>query len=315
MADFVTTLHYPLRPEWNRRGVTLTADQPPAHVLARRLLTARSPCVVLNGFSRVDLAAAAALARRRHPPHVIITDCTWGTGQSAADRTVTRLAVRALDGPHVTYCVLSEAERQQFPATWGVDPSRVRCVPWYHGLSDEQLRTDVGTDGPIFSGGRSLRNYALLAEAARQLPFAVTAAAPRSMFGDAPLPPNLEVSEVTPARYFELLRDARLVVLPLEHREDRTAGQTTLLDAMALGKLVIVTETIGISEYVEDGVTGRVVPAGNADALREVIQWAMDPGRAGTVKRIAQQARHVARTRFAPERYVEALLELTTERA
>jgi len=49
-----------------------------------------------------------------------------------------------------------------------------------------------------------------------------------------------------------------------------------VLQAMACGLPVIVTDKVGASEVVEDGVTGFVIESGNVDALKEKIQYLYD---------------------------------------
>jgi glycosyltransferase involved in cell wall biosynthesis len=44
-----------------------------------------------------------------------------------------------------------------------------------------------------------------------------------------------------------------------------------ILEAGAAGKPVVTTRTCGAEEIIEDGVTGRLVPLGNAKALAEAI--------------------------------------------
>ena len=46
---------------------------------------------------------------------------------------------------------------------------------------------------------------------------------------------------------------------------------TSLLDAMCYARPVVATTAGGIPEAVEDGVTGRVVPPRDADALAEAL--------------------------------------------
>lgn len=47
----------------------------------------------------------------------------------------------------------------------------------------------------------------------------------------------------------------------------------TVTEAMMYGKLCITTDRTGIAEYIQDGVNGFVVPADDAEALAERMQW------------------------------------------
>ncbi len=72
-----------------------------------------------------------------------------------------------------------------------------------------------------------------------------------------------------------LYRKATIFVLPL-HQTTHPSGITALFEAMATGKAVIVSNTGVAADFVEDGVTGCLVPAGDAEALRVTIARLLD---------------------------------------
>lgn len=60
----------------------------------------------------------------------------------------------------------------------------------------------------------------------------------------------------------------------------------TILEAMAAGLPVVATAVGGNVELVENGRTGEIVPAGDADALAQaLVRMAADPGRASAMGR------------------------------
>lgn len=313
---FLTTLPFPGREAWASRCERIDPSTTSRRALLRRLVgeAARHRALIVDGSvgpRDLYLEPLAALAVRRRPggaeTPIVLVECQWKMGGSRIDRALTRLGLRALDGPRVAYCVLTEWERDRFSATWDVDPGRVFVTPYCHTLSDAELAAPTSTDGDVFAGGNSLRDYGPLVAAATRIDAGVTIA---TKLLDQPLPANVTAGPVPEKRFFELLRHARAVVVPLAERDDRTAGQQTYLNAMALGKVAIVTDSPGVREYVEDRRTGLVVPPGDADALSDALRWALDPANAAAVEQMAAAAREVARTRFSAERYVETLLSV-----
>jgi glycosyltransferase involved in cell wall biosynthesis len=291
-----------------------------AQVLRRLVLLASDyDALVLDGATGgpvrlTDLGAAASLARLRSGPAVIITDATWKRGTSRLDRLACRAGLRAIDSPRVTYCVLSSEEQRRFPVVWGVAPERVAFTPFYFTASDHDLLAPAPWEGGVFAGGDSLRDYAPVVQAARAIRapvFLATGTLPEEL--RAHLPENVRAGRVPHAEFIGRLRAASVVVVPLAETEDRAAGQQTYLNAMAVGKLVIVTDVMGVRDYVEDGRTGLIVPPRSPGRLAAALRWALDPGNRAAAREIAARAREVARSRFSPERYVDRVLEVVDE--
>lgn len=281
-----------------------------SHVL--RVLRAAGQCdaLLLNGSGRYDQLAAAALGLRRARIPIVIADSTWKRGDGPTERLIKRVGLRAVDSPRVTYCVLSSAERQLFARTWGVDPARVEFTPFHYTLREDDLAEPLPEGKGVFAGGESMRDYAPLLSAASALDAQVVVAASEGSLGGGHPPPNVKVGRVPPALFVELLRSSAVVVVPLRPGIERSAGQQTYLNAMALGKFVIATDSPGVRDHVQDEETGLIVPPGDAAALGSAIGWALDPTNATRVQEIRARGRDVARNRFTPARYVERLVRV-----
>jgi len=86
---------------------------------------------------------------------------------------------------------------------------------------------------------------------------------------------------------------------------------TSLLDAMAFGRAVVATRAGGIPEAVEDGVTGRVVPPRDPDALADALAAVLGDARARADLGAAGRARFL--DRFTADRMVERTLAVYEE--
>jgi len=302
--------------DWTQSGLdVLDRTSFSAVGLALRLLRHASEydAVLLNGSGRIDQVTAVVLARRRSAGHVVISDCTWQRGTWWLDRLVCRLGIKAIDSPRVTYCVLSSDELALFPRTWNVDPSRVVFTPFCHTLTKAELAVPPGDVANVFSGGDSMRDYAPLLAVARSIPAVVTLAAKELGVTQAELPPNVRAGAVSHDRFVELMRRAAVIVVPLRAGLERSAGQQTYLNAMALGKLVVATDSPGVRDYIEDGSTGLIVPPGDEQSLASALTWALDPSHRREVEEIGARALALVHSRFRPVDHLRRLIEVVDD--
>lgn len=311
----LTTLYFPAVTTWAEATDMVELDAAGtrgALTVARRAM--EYDAVVIDGGAGIragwrEHLIAAVLARRRHPPAVVITDATWKLPEARRARLARRAGLRAIDGDHVTYCVLSSAERELFPRTWGVHPERVAFTPYTWTWPEEHLALAAPGDGSVFAGGDSMRDYRPLLDAAPGIPAPITIAARRSLPRElADLPPNLDIGPLEHEEFVRRTARASVVVVPLRAGGTRSAGQQTYLNAMAMGKAVVATDAPGTRDYITHGVTGLVVPPGDPRALRDAVCWALDAANAAQVRELGAQARDVVLSRFATEDYSRAVL-------
>ena len=120
--------------------------------------------------------------------------------------------------------------------------------------------------------------------------------------------PQIEVRQAIPIQELKRLYEAaRMHIIPI--REMRfSSGQTTLLENMALGKAVIISDTAAVRDYVENGVTAICVRPGDVAQLREEIEKAWDNPIQNVY--IGQQAAQVVRERFSSETFARKMVDL-----
>ena len=125
----------------------------------------------------------------------------------------------------------------------------------------------------LLAVGRDHRDWDTLALAAQALEVEVR------VIGPPRVPEPLQLLEPVPRTELVGLMDAAAaVVVPLAD-DLRTAGQLAVLDAFATGRGVVATLNPGTEDYVDER-TGRLVAAGDVEALRDALARAADPATA-----------------------------------
>jgi glycosyltransferase involved in cell wall biosynthesis len=194
-----------------------------------------------------------------------------------------------------------------------------------------------GDAAVISSAGLEYRDYPTLIEAARGEPLQAVIAAGsrwskhRNSSRGIDLPGNVAVTSLNYLGLRELYARSRFVVMPLRET-DNQAGITTILEAMAMGRAVIVSATRGQRDVVRgrlveaDGVTGRViggpagfgiarplaeeetglyVPPGDPAALRTAIRYLLD--RPDEAERLGAAGRRLVATEMNLDLYVRRI--------
>jgi glycosyltransferase involved in cell wall biosynthesis len=79
------------------------------------------------------------------------------------------------------------------------------------------------------------------------------------------------------------------------------------MEALAAGRPVVATRVLGLDDLIEDGISGILVPAGDADALGAALARIL--GDDGLATRLGEGARARA-ARFSQENMIDAYLAL-----
>lgn len=168
----------------------------------------------------------------------------------------------------------------------GVAPHRLHRI---HFQVDERFyMPGAGAGGSgVLSVGRELRDYHTLFAAVEgtEIQVTVVASSPWSRREDQTanrrIPSNVTLRKgLTSSELRDAYRCAAVVVIPLQN-VDSPAGITSMLEAQAVGKPVIISESPGIRDSIGLEKSVITVPCGDANALRSAIEALLfDPERA-----------------------------------
>ena len=89
----------------------------------------------------------------------------------------------------------------------------------------------------------------------------------------------------------------------------------SVMEAMLAGRPVLATDIGGNRDLVTDGVTGRLFPVGDAEALGALIAELSDDGAAPLRARLAARARELIESRYGMDGVVDALADVYRGRA
>jgi glycosyltransferase involved in cell wall biosynthesis len=187
----------------------------------------------------------------------------------------------------------------------------LRLVPYgvdvdFWSPSNERAEEDPSL---VASAGREHRDYetllAALPEDARLFVADHSAFSPRAdRWAPTDWPSEVRRGALAPADLRQLYARAAVVVVPIVPTTF-PAGVTTLLEAMAMGKPVIASGTEGLRQYVEDGVTGLIVPPRDALGLRRAISELLADSRLRSA--LGSAAREAVIARYSLDTYVSEL--------
>ena len=176
---------------------------------------------------------------------------------------------------------------------------------------DEYFDCRSGQGDYLFSAGRYGRDFPTLLAALEgsHTPVIIVSDAENRASLSLQLAANQRVTymeEIAYKEFSRLMAQARLVVIPLAATAYHT-GQTVLVQAMAMGKAVVVAKGPGTIDYVEDGVDALLYEPGNSAQLRSILDLLQNnPAEA---LRLGKAARARALRDFTEASFVQTLIK------
>lgn len=261
------------------------------------------------------LANLLPLATRlkRRPRVLLVSYHLVSAWDRAGDRRrrLMRASLRAAAG----VVTVSSAARERLLERTGLAPEHVRTATL--GVdTDWWTASPLPRHGFVLTVGRDLaRDYETFIRAMSGLEARAVIVAKEENLDGIDVPANVEVRlNISPAEVRGLYAQARCVVVPVHPDSDprgtENSGTIAMLEAMATGRPVVVSDRPYLRDYVSPE-TARVVPPADADAMRGAVQSLLaDHGEASA---LADNARRTVEERHSTRAFAARLADAIRE--
>jgi glycosyltransferase involved in cell wall biosynthesis len=256
-------------------------------------------------------------ARMRGSPRALVLNmglCARLRRAGTAQRRVLRTSLAAASG---VVCFAS-AQREQLLAETQLPPDRVHVALF--GVDERFFAAaPPAADGYVLAVGRDVaRDYGTFARAVGGIGTRAVIVASARNLGDVKLPPNVEVQlDVSYPELRELYAGSSCVVVPTRAESypygADCSGHTVLLEAMAIGRPVVLSARSTNADYVRDGRTAVEVASEDPAALRDAIVQVL--GDRELARSLGAAARAAVEERFTTRHFAQRLAPLIREAA
>lgn len=178
-------------------------------------------------------------------------------------------------------CVAS-SQKKSFSMSLRIPEKRIEYVPL--GIDTEFYRSERTSSevNSVLCVGDADRDEVTLVRAVRNLPVKLVRVSDEPRISEVfkkmnygPRRSNLDkivvLKGVSDIEIKRLYTESVIAVVPIYQNSREPAGLTSLLEAMAMGKTVIVTKGLSSEDYVIDDKTGIIVEPGNVEQLEKAI--------------------------------------------
>lgn len=209
------------------------------------------------------------LVKRTNKPIVAWTFNIGNYKVGTLRRLLSKISLSHID----CFVVHSKQEIDIYSEWLNLPRSRFKFVPF--PSPDIEVNFEEERESPFIAAlGSAHRDFSCLFDVVEQLNLPTVVASSKSVLDNFTIPKQVSTPfGITRDDCRKLAQQARINIVPLQPKDDVTAaGHVTVIEAMLMGRAVIVTDAYGMSEYVKHGETGWLVPPGSVKSMKEAVE-------------------------------------------
>lgn len=212
---------------------------------------------------------------------IIMIDCLWYKPESILIYLFKIIQFSIMNLSISKYVVWASHELKDYSKTFKIPIKKIIYIPHHHTLEGYVYKILDGNY--IFSGGDGDRDYFTLIKAVKDINIRVFIATRRKdVLNNKKLPKNIIAFPTTNENFRKIMAASKMVIVPMEKNLLHSGGQQTYLNAMAMGKPVIVADDKGASDYINNGQNGFVINSGDVNQLKATINLLLNNNKLST---------------------------------
>ena len=266
----------------------------------------------------IDDAILAFVAKRilRRETSIIFFDALLQRPVGLKGICKSRIKRALFAGVDRFFCVHKDTSGYQ--RYYGIDAAKFVYIPFKANNFHDRLKYKSGDEGYVLACGASLRDYRTFVEAADRMKVPAKIMLPKKNaaefhntdLDEARLPSCVEVirHDFDKHSWNQIMANARVVVIPIQGSAIQAAGISASLEAMAIGKPVVITEGVSTRGMLT-GAEAEIVPAEDPVSMYRAIRKLWDD--AGYRERLAKAGQDYAVSLGGVERMAKDILQNT----
>lgn len=266
---------------------------------------------VITVFPQVASAVGLQQKLRFSNKPVVAWLFNVGTCRTGLRQKLARASLSQVDH----FVVHTRKEIELYSQWLGLPASRFEFLPYQ--VPEIPIEYEEDQDTPfIASLGSAHRDFPTLFAAVKKLNIKTVVATGQGAVEGMTIPDQVELPfGISKDECLRLAQQARLNIVPLQPKEGVTAaGQVTVVEAMMMGRPLIVTNFYGAEDYIIHGETGWLVEPNSLESMTEAIDllWHDDALR----QKLGENARAYAQEHFSDPcagRHLERILNKVAE--